>query len=155
MLVSHKSVSESPFSGLSDCSGADSLVLQSFSSYMPLPSDVDILPRHLEDTQAIPVLSGPEDAKYAYGAELANRVRLAEIAHVLSAFESLLSDLLVSRPDLAYAVGAFAVGVVSRSVVDIGIVQHCGALQVLTRYLHEVHVCSSSVAHSEWTLERI
>ena len=79
---------------------------------------------------------------------------MAEVAHVLSAFGSLMSDLLVSRPDLAYAVGAFAVGVVSRSMADTGIV-HCGALQVLTRYLHEVHVCSSSVAHSEWSLERI
>ena len=36
----------------SDCSGADSSVLQSFSSYMPLPSDADIFPGHLEDTQA-------------------------------------------------------------------------------------------------------
>ena len=66
-----------------------------------------------------------------------------------------MSDLLVSRPDLAYAVGAFAVGVVSHSVADTGIV-HCGALQVLTRYLHEVHVYSSSgAAHSEWSLECI
>ena len=77
-------------------------------------------------------------------------VRLAEIAHVSSAFGSLVYDLLVSRPEVAAAVVAFAVGVVSRSVADTGIV-HCGALQVLTRYLHEVHVCSSSVAHSEWS----
>ena len=66
-----------------------------------------------------------------------------------------MHDLLTLRPDLAYAVGAFAVGVVSRAVVaDTGIV-HCGALQVLTTYLHEVHVRSSSVVHSEWSLERI
>ena len=84
----------------SDCSGADSLVLQSFSSYMPLPSDADILPGHSEDTQAISVLSGLEDAEYAYGAELANRVRLAHITHVLSAFGSLMYDLLVPRPEL-------------------------------------------------------
>ena len=121
---------------------------------MPLPSDADILPGHSEDTQAILVLSGPEDAEFAYGAELDGRVRLAEIAHVLSAFVSLMYDLLVSRPELAATVVSFAVGVVSRSVVDIGIV-HCGALQVLTRYLHEVHVRSSSVAHSEWLLEHI
>ena len=49
---------------------------------------------------------------------------------------------------------SFAVGVVSHAMTDIGIV-HCGALQVLTRCLHEVHVRSSSVAHSEWSLERI
>ena len=68
--------------------------------------------------------------------------------HVLSAFGSLMSNLLVSRPDLAYAIGAFAIGVVSHSVADTGIV-YCGALKVLTRYLHEVHVRSSSgVAHS-------
>ena len=62
---------------------------------MPLPSDVDILPGHSEDMQAIPVLSGPEDAEYAYGAELADRVRLPEIAHVLLAFGSLMYDLLI------------------------------------------------------------
>ena len=98
---------------------------------MPLPSDADILPGHSEDTQAILVLSGPEDAEYAYGAELADRVRLAEIAHVSSAFGSLVYDLLVSRPEVVAAVVAFAVGVVSRSVADTGIV-HCGALQVLS-----------------------
>ena len=48
MLVSHsqQSIGDS-MQWQSDCSGADSLVLQSFSSYMPLPSDVDILPGHL------------------------------------------------------------------------------------------------------------
>ena len=61
----------------------------------------------------------PEDA---YGTEVADRDRLDEIVQVSSAFWSLMSDLLVSRPDLAYAVGAFAVGVVSRSVADISIV---------------------------------
>ena len=86
------------------------------------------------------MLSGLEDVEYAYGAELADRVRLAEITHVSSTFGSLMYDLLVSRPELAAIVVSFAVGVVSRSVVaDTGIV-HCGALQVLTRYLHEVHV---------------
>ena len=98
--------------------------------------------------------SSPEDAGDAYGAGFADMVRLAEIVQVSSAFGSLMSELLVSSPDLAYAVGAFAVGVVSRSVADTGIV-HCGSLQVLTRYLHEVHVCSSGVAHSEWSLEKI
>ena len=124
-----------------DCSGAALSVLQSFSE-MPLPDDADM------------VMHGQVVPEDAYGTEVADRDRLAEIVQVSSAFGSLMSDLLVSRPDLAYAVGAFAVGVVSRSVADTGIV-HCGALQVLTRYLHEVHVCSSSVAHSEWSLEHI
>ena len=82
---------------------------------MPLPDDGDM------------VMHGqvvPEDAD---GTEVADRDRLVEIVQVSSAFGSLMSDLLVSRLDLAYAVGAFAVGVVSHSVVDIGIM-HCGAL---------------------------
>ena len=69
-------------------------------------------------------------------------------------YQSLMYDLLVSRPELAAAVVSFVVGVVSRSVADIGIM-HCGALQVLTTYLHEVHVRSSKIVHSEWSLERI
>ena len=66
-----------------------------------------------------------------------------------------MSDLLVSRPDLAYAVGAFAVGVVSCAMSDTGIV-HCGALQVVTRFLHqECHRGSSpSGAHIAFLLER-
>lgn len=116
------------------------------------------LPRHLGEVLSTPQsidLMGRDDAGYAYGAELADMVRLAEIAHVSSAFGSLIYDLLVLRPELAAAVGAFAVGVVSCLVTDSGI-GHPGALQVITRYLHEVHVCSShGVAHSEWLLERI
>ena len=115
---------------------------------MPLPDDADRMLGHM---QVIPMSSSLDDA---YGAELADMVRLAEIAHVSSAFGSLMYDLLVSRPELAAAVGAFAVGVVSRSMADVGI-GHPGALQVITRYMHEVHVCSSSVAHSVWLLERI
>ena len=98
----------------SDCGGADSLVLQSFSSYMPLSSNADIFRGHSEVTQAIPVidmqvilvLSGPKDAEYAYGVELADRVRLVEIAHVSSAFGSLMYDMLVSRPKLALCSGS-------------------------------------------------
>ncbi|MCO5558801.1 hypothetical protein L7F22_012388 [Adiantum nelumboides] len=63
-----------------------------------------------------------------YGTEVADRDRLAHIVHVLSAFGSLMSDLLVLRPDLAYAVGAFAVEVVIRAMTDTGIV-HSGILQ--------------------------
>ncbi|MCO5564550.1 hypothetical protein L7F22_018214 [Adiantum nelumboides] len=64
----------------------------------------------------------------AYGTDVADRDRLAHIVHVSSAFGSLMSDLLVLRPALAYAVGAFAVGVVSHAMTDTGIV-HSGALQ--------------------------
>ena len=87
------------------------------------------------------MLSGPEDVEYAYGAELAaDRVRLTKIAYVLSVFGSLMYDLLVSRPELVAAMVSFVVGVVSHAMVaDTGIM-HCGALQVLTTYLHEVHV---------------
>ncbi|MCO5612539.1 hypothetical protein L7F22_066807 [Adiantum nelumboides] len=72
----------------------------------------------------------------AFGTEVADRDRLAHIVHVSSAFGSLMCDLLVSRPDLAYAVDAFAVGVVSHAMTDTGIV-HSGALQVVTRYLQK------------------
>ena len=83
----------------------------------------------------------------AYSTEVVDRDRLAEIVHVSSAFGSLMYDLLVSRTELVAAVVSFAMGVVSCLVADTGIV-HCGALQVLTRYLHEVHIQSSSVVHS-------
>ena len=128
----------------SDCSGADFSALQSFSADMPLPNDADTVMHGLVV---------PEDA---YGTEVADRDRLAHIVHVSSAFGSLMSDLMVSRPDLAYAVGAFAVGVVSRAMTDTGIV-HCGAMQVVTRYLHqECHRSSSpSGAHIAFTLERL
>lgn len=121
---------------------------------MPLSGDANILPGHSEDTQAIPVLSGPEDAGDAYGVGFTDMVRLAEIAHVLSAFGSLVYDLLVSRPELAAAVVAFAVGVVSRSVADSGIV-HGGVLQILTGYLQAVHEGSSVDTHVLLSLERL
>ena len=117
--------------------------------------EVDRLPGRTEDTQAIPVWTGSDDAVDAYCAELADMVRLAEIAHVSSAFGSLMYDLLVSRPDIAAAVGSFAVGVVSRLMTNIGI-EHMGALQVVTRYLQQMHVRSDSIsAHVAYTLERI
>ena len=88
----------------SDCSGADSLVLQSFSD-MPLP-DADM------------VMHGQVVLEDAYSTEVADRDRLAEIVQVSSAFGSLMHDLLSSRLDLAYAVGAFAVGVALVAVCD-------------------------------------
>ena len=86
--------------------------------------------------------------------DLTEVVSLAEIATVASAFGILMCDLLVSRPDLAAAVGAFAVGVVSRLVTDIGI-EHGGAMQVITGYLQDVRACSSRDTHVWLLLERI
>ncbi|MCO5566521.1 hypothetical protein L7F22_020198 [Adiantum nelumboides] len=65
----------------------------------------------------------------AFRTDVADNDRLAHIVNVSSAFGSLMFDLLVSRPDLAYGVGAFAVGVVSRAMTDTGIV-HSGAFAV-------------------------
>ena len=103
------------------------------------------------------VASSPEitnGLEWSSESQLSEIVRLAEIARVASAFESLMYDLLVSRPDIAAAVGAFAVGVVSRMVIDTGI-EHGGAVQVITRYLQDVRACSSRDAHVCLSLERI
>ncbi|MCO5564375.1 hypothetical protein L7F22_018035 [Adiantum nelumboides] len=81
---------------------ADFLVLRSFLADIPLLDDVDMV------MHSQVVLD--EDA---HGTDVADRDRLVHIVYVLSAFGSLMSDLLVSRPDLAYAVGAFAVEVVT------------------------------------------
>lgn len=75
--------------------------------------------------------------------DLTEVVSLVEIATVASAFGILMCDLLVSRPDLAAAVGAFAVRVVSHTEADSGIEQG-RAMQVITRYLQEVHEGSST-----------
>ena len=126
-----------------DCSGAAFSVLQSFSE-MPLPDDADM------------VMHGQVVPEDAYGTEVADKDRLAHIVHVSSAFGSLMSDLLVSRPDLAYTVGAFAVGVVSHVMTDTGIV-HYGAMQVVTRYLHQECHCdpSSSGVHVAFMLVQL
>lgn len=81
-----------------------------------------------------------EDACDTDCAELVDLVRLAEIAHVSSAFGALMYEMLISRPDIAAAVGAFAAGLISRSVIDHGI-RHGGVLHVLDTYLQE---CMSS-----------
>lgn len=78
----------------SDCSGVDSSALQSFSD-MPLP-DADM------------VMHGQVVLEDAYSIEVAESDRLAEIIQVSLAFGSLMSNLLVSKPDLAYVIGAFA-----------------------------------------------
>ena len=81
-------------------------------------------------------------------------VSLAKISTVASAFGILMCDLLVSRPDLAAAVGAFAVEIVSRLVTNIGI-EHGGAMQVITGYLQDVRACSSRDTHVWLLLEQI
>lgn len=73
-------------------------------------------------------------------------VRLAGLASVASAFSGLMYEMLISRLDLAGVVGAFAIGVVSRSMTDIGI-EHGGVMQVLHRYLQDVCGMSGGV----WT----
>ncbi|MCO5594780.1 hypothetical protein L7F22_048813 [Adiantum nelumboides] len=59
---------------------------------MPLPIGADMVMH----SQVVP----DEDA---FGTEVVDNDRLAHIVYVLSAFRSLMSDLLVSRLDLAYA----------------------------------------------------
>ena len=66
----------------------------------------------------------------SFESDLTGLVRLAEIARVASVFGSLMYEMLISRSDLAVAVGAFAVGVISLLVTDAGIV-HGGAMHVL------------------------
>ena len=61
---------------------------------------------------------------------MADIVTLARIAHILSAFRSLMYNMLLSRPHLAAVVGAFAVGLVSREMADRGI-ERVGAMQEL------------------------
>ena len=73
-------------------------------------------------------------------------VQLAGSASVASAFGGLMYEMLISRPDIAAAVGAFAVSVISLLVADTGIV-HGGAMQVLCSYLQDVCGTSGSV----WT----
>ncbi|MCO5593055.1 hypothetical protein L7F22_047060 [Adiantum nelumboides] len=61
---------------------------------------------------------------------------LTRSASIASAFCGLMYEMLISTPDIAVAVGALAVGVVSQLVTDAGI-GHGGAMQVLCRHLHE------------------
>ncbi|MCO5559076.1 hypothetical protein L7F22_012668 [Adiantum nelumboides] len=82
----------------------------------------------------------------AFGTEVVNSDRLARIVHVWSAFGSLMFDLLVLRPNLAYAIGAFAVGVVSRAMTDTSIV-HSGALQICSSHQLQLMVISTHSSH--------
>ena len=65
-------------------------------------------------------------------------VQLAGAATVASAFGDLIYEILISRPELAVAITAFAISLISRSVIDTRTV-HQGGLQVLCRYLQEVY----------------
>ena len=90
---------------------------------------------------------------------LTGLVRLAKIARVASAFGSFMYDILELRLEVAFAIGAFAVGVVSRAVADTSI-EHGRATQVIVSYLQE---CMSSSGHfteyvadsSVWILQRV
>ena len=119
----------------SDCSGAELLVLQSFSDMLLLKTDActgyarDI--GDLGETQHGDCF-GQDDS-------LDTEVRLAGFARIASEFGALMYEMLISRPDIAAAVGAFAAGLIGRSETDHGI-QHRG-VQVLDRYLQ---VCMSS-----------
>ena len=59
---------------------------------------------------------------------MADTVRLARIAHILSAFGSLMYDMLLSRTHLAAVVGAFAAGLVTYVMADMGIEQWVGGV---------------------------
>ena len=74
-------------------------------------------------------------------------VQLASTAIVASAFGGLMYKMLISRPELAAAVIAFAVSLVSCSETDTSIV-HQGGLQVLSRHLQEVY---SNLSGCVWT----
>ena len=76
-------------------------------------------------------------------------VQLASTASVASAFGGLIYEMLISRAHLAAVVGAFAVGVVNYSMIDVGI-DHGGDMQVLRSYLQDVCGMSSGV----WTYTR-
>ncbi|KAH6555262.1 hypothetical protein KP509_1Z269400 [Ceratopteris richardii] len=119
---------------MADLDAEESAVMQSFlDSLMP---DVDIdMSGHV----------GLDDgALDALDRGMADMLRLARIAHVSSAFGSLMYELLCSRPDIAVAIGAFALGVVSRSMIDTGI-ERVGALQELHEFLHQSDMSSTLI----------
>ena len=128
-----------------DCTDAELSVMQSYldmlnSEHVDV-SSLDGQEMHVADT---PCQSEMPIARDIYVD--ACSVELAGSASVASAFGGLMYEMLISRSDIAAAVGAFVVDVVSRLVTDAGIV-HGGAMQVLCRHLHEVCDPSSSV----WT----
>ncbi|MCO5589058.1 hypothetical protein L7F22_043023 [Adiantum nelumboides] len=59
-------------------------------------------------------------------------VELARSGSIVSAFGGLMYEMLISRPDIAAAVGAFPAGLISHSMIDHGI-RHGGVLHVTFR----------------------
>ena len=130
----------------SDCIGADFLVMQSFLDMLdsehedPVVSEVAQQDASSVDSQEICEVDMPGQPEMPIARDIyvdACSVHLAGSASVASAFGGLMYEMLISRPDIAAAVGAFAVAVISLSVTDTGIV-HGGAMQVLCRYLQDV-----------------
>ncbi|KAH7431300.1 hypothetical protein KP509_08G041500 [Ceratopteris richardii] len=112
----------------------ESSIMQSFlDSLMP---DVDT-----DMSGHVGLVDGALDA---LDTGMADILRLAMIAHILRAFGSLMYELLCSRPNIAVAIGAFALGVVSRSMIDTDI-ERVGALQELHQFLHQSYVSSTFV----------
>ena len=104
------------------------------------------------DTQEMHGVDMPSHPKMPIAKEIcvdACLVQLAGTASVASAFGDLMYEMLISRPHLAAAVGAFAVGVVSYSMTDAGI-EHGGGMQVLHTYMQDVCGMSGGV----WTYTR-
>ena len=97
--------------------------------------EADRLPGRTEDTHAIPVWTSSDDTVDAFGVDMDDEDRLSELACESSAFGFLMSDLLVLRHDIAAVVITFAVGVVSPSMIDIGIGhgEFCRFLQDICR----------------------
>lgn len=64
-------------------------------------------------------------------------VRLCEITRVPSTLGSIMYDILVLIPEVAFDIGEFIVAVVKNVVVDIDI-QHGGAMQVVMTYMKDM-----------------
>ena len=136
-----------------DCIGADFLVMQSFLDML----DSEHEDASSVDSQEMCEVDTPSQPEMPIARDIhvdSCSVQLARSASVASAFGGLMYEILISRPEIAAAVGAFAVGVVSHMVIDTGI-EHGGAVQVITRYLQDVRACSSRDAHVCLSLERI
>ena len=74
-------------------------------------------------------------------------VLLVGLASVASTFGGLMYEMLISRPDRATTVEAFAI---SLSRTDIGIA-HGGVMQVLHTYLQDVCGMFGSTSNGVWT----
>ena len=98
------------------------------------------------DSQEIHVADTPCQSEMPIARDIyvdACSIELAGPASIASAFGGLMYEMLISRPDLAAAVGAFVAELIGRTVTDHGI-EHGGVMRVLDRYLQE---CMSSSRH--------